>query len=233
MASGKLTSLALSLVLAGLATGCQHGESFRCRQNTAPAPSHQAHTNQIEALAKLGRRELLRYYETHEEEFKPQELLPIARCYAMEGEYMKARACYAKYVDAVPHDGCGWRGLGSVEMVTGRYDSAITNYLRAVACGDSESVRMLAGAYYAAGRFNEMLRMVDQLEAYAYSLPPTAEERFEAADLLLCLALKLEPPRRSIFERAMLILGQSDPNWPGQTRALVKMAEEKFRSMPE
>ena len=195
--------------------------------------SPQIRTNCIEAIAKAGRHELLRYFETHEKEFKPEELLPIAKCYGVEGEYEKARQVYSKYLEAVPNDGAAWRGLGNVDMLTGRFDSAITNYSKAVACGDIESIRLLAAAYYSAGRFPEMLAIVDELEAYAYSLPPTAEERFEAVDLLLCLALKLEPPRRSIFERAMVILNQSDVHWPGQTRALVKMAEEKFQLTPQ
>lgn len=203
--------LVLAFVVAVFAAGCQHKKACSC----------------FEKLAVAGRPELLKYYESHREKFKPEELLPIAICYAQERQYDKARSVYEEYVQAVPLDARAWRGLGNIDLLTGQPERAITNYSKALSLGDTESTRLLAAAYYATGQFEALRAMAENLEEYALKQAPSAAERFEALDLLLLCAMRAEPPDIALIDRAIALLKKLPERWPNQTKDLVRQAERK------
>jgi tetratricopeptide (TPR) repeat protein len=120
----------------------------------------------------------------------------VADAYGILQQYGKAEPIYRLVLNDQPNDVDALWGLGTLLAYERRFREAVTTFRKAWALGKRESLLGLSAAYIGLGDFEGMRDLV----------PHLLERRKEDGDFLMVLlayAVKVEPPDREVFFKAI------------------------------
>lgn len=142
------------------------------------------------------REQVIKDYEQNPKDWKPDELLLAAICYASEREYQKGKSVYEKYLATHPDSKRALRGLGMMYFLDHDFPQAKTTLKKGWERGDLNSLKGLASVYISLNEHEEMRPLLPDLLAH----------RKEDSDLIVGLivwAVNSPHPDQKVFEQAI------------------------------
>ena len=145
--------------------------------------------------------ELTGRYEMHPESVSNQQLMQVALCYNILKKPDRAAPLLVRYLKVKPNDELALRGLGTIYvLLEDKFDEGAKLLRKAWSFGDTEALKILAGASLRTARYSELRDLIPSIDEQRSKDP-------ELTDMLVYYSLRKQPPDKALFTK---VVGEMD-----------------------
>jgi tetratricopeptide (TPR) repeat protein len=138
---------------------------------------------------------LIEQFEKDPANWPKDRLIEAAVAYANLGDFDAALPIFEEIARADPKNGRALRGIATIHLFKKDLPAAEDYFLKAIAAGDTQAAKGLAGIYCAQRQFAKMKPLLP-------ALLELKKEQTDAAVLVAAYALNAEPRDKALFDQA-------------------------------
>jgi tetratricopeptide (TPR) repeat protein len=156
---------------------------------TGPLPLAAQTGGRAQAIA------LIESFEKDPANWPKVQLMDVAVAYANVGDFDAALPIFQEIVRTDPKNGRALRGIATINLFKKNIPAAIEYFQKAIAAGDDQAPKGLAGIYCAQGAF-------DKIKPLLPKLLELKKDNVDCSILLAAYAVNVEPRDKALFDQA-------------------------------